>query len=103
MQGVPGTAMPAWGDRMVESDIQAIVGLHPSNGKPQFPKSPGLLQWAEAGRQKGKPGGGPPWANDRHLDSAGLSGSTGEIHPRRLDALRPKKPEAGGAFKELAG
>ncbi len=25
--GVPGTAMPVWGDRMTESDIQAIVGF----------------------------------------------------------------------------
>ncbi len=50
-QGVPGTAMPAWGDRMTESDIQAIVGF--------------IRQWEPTAPEVATPtragGGGPPW------------------------------------------
>jgi mono/diheme cytochrome c family protein len=49
--GVPGTAMPAWGDRMTESDIQAIVGF--------------IRQWEPTAPEVAVPtrpgGGGPPW------------------------------------------
>jgi mono/diheme cytochrome c family protein len=49
--GVPGTAMPAWGDRMTASDIQAIVGFirqwEPTAPEVAIPTRPG--------------GGGPPW------------------------------------------
>lgn len=48
--GVPGTAMPAWGDRMVASDIQAIVGF--------------IRQWEPTAPEVAVPtrpgGGGPP-------------------------------------------
>mgnify|MGYP001017630668 CR=1 FL=1 len=50
-QGVPGTAMPAWGDRMTEADIQAIVGF--------------IRQWEPTAPEVATPtragGGGPPW------------------------------------------
>jgi mono/diheme cytochrome c family protein len=50
-QGVPGTAMPAWGDRMTESEIQAIVGF--------------IRQWEPTAPEVAAPtfagGGGPPW------------------------------------------
>ncbi|NOY99196.1 MAG: c-type cytochrome [Chloroflexi bacterium] len=50
-QGVPGTAMPAWGDRMTEADIQAIVGF--------------IRQWEATAPEVATParggGGGPPW------------------------------------------
>jgi hypothetical protein len=57
--GVPGTAMPAWGDRMTDAEIQAIVGF--------------LRQWEatapEVAQPLGPPSGvgGPPWLrnNDR--------------------------------------
>lgn len=51
--GVPGTAMPAWGDRMTDAEIQAIVGF--------------LRQWEatapEVAQPVGPPSGvgGPPW------------------------------------------
>lgn len=49
--GVPGTAMPAWGTRMVESDIEAIVGF--------------IRQWEPTAPEVASPvrgRGGPPWA-----------------------------------------
>jgi mono/diheme cytochrome c family protein len=49
--GVPGTAMPTWGDRMSETDIQAIVGF--------------IRQWESNAPEVAVParggGGGPPW------------------------------------------
>jgi mono/diheme cytochrome c family protein len=49
--GVLGTAMPAWGDRMTEADIQAIVGF--------------IRQWEVTAPELATPtrsgGGGPPW------------------------------------------
>ena len=49
--GVPGTAMPVWGDRMTEAEIQAIVGF--------------IRQWEAAAPEVAVPakggGGGPPW------------------------------------------
>jgi mono/diheme cytochrome c family protein len=49
--GVPGTAMPAWGDRISENDIQAIVGF--------------VRQWEATAPEVAVPtrggGGGPPW------------------------------------------
>ena len=53
MLGVPGTAMPAWGDRMTDAEIQAIVGF--------------IRQWEatapEIAQPLGPPSGvgGPPW------------------------------------------
>ena len=49
--GVPGTAMPAWGTRMVESDIEAIVGF--------------IRQWEPTAPEVASPvrgRGGPGWA-----------------------------------------
>ncbi len=51
--GVPGTAMPAWGDRMTEAQIQAIVGF--------------MRQWEATAPEVAQPMGpasgmgGPPW------------------------------------------
>jgi mono/diheme cytochrome c family protein len=49
--GVPGTAMPTWGDRMSDADIQAIVGF--------------IRQWESTAPEVAvltRPGGGgPPW------------------------------------------
>ncbi len=49
--GVPGTAMPTWGDRMTDAEIQAIVGF--------------IRQWEAAAPEVAVPakggGGGPPW------------------------------------------
>ena len=52
--GVPGTAMPTWGDRMTEAEIQAIVGF--------------IRQWESTAPEVAtltRPGGGgPPWRNN---------------------------------------
>ena len=52
--GVPGTAMPTWGDRMTEAEIQAIVGF--------------IRQWEatapEVDTLTRPGGGGPPWRNN---------------------------------------
>lgn len=48
--GVPGTPMPAWGDRMTDAEIQAIVGF--------------IRTWEPSAPEVATPvrgGGGPPW------------------------------------------
>ncbi len=51
--GVPGTAMPAWGDRMTDAEIQAVVGF--------------IRQWEATAPEVAQPlgpasgAGGPPW------------------------------------------
>ncbi|MFN2118806.1 MAG: c-type cytochrome [Anaerolineales bacterium] len=64
--GVPGTAMPAWGDRMTDSDIQAIVGF--------------VRQWEDTAPEVAVPvrpgGGGPPWLrNTSQTTTQGLGQS----------------------------
>jgi mono/diheme cytochrome c family protein len=49
--GVPGTAMPSWGDRMSDADIQAIVGFI----RQWEPTAPEVAVLTRPG------GGGPPW------------------------------------------
>lgn len=68
--GVPGTAMPVWGDRMLESDIQAIVGF--------------IRQWETTAPEVAVPakggGGGPPWMRNNTSTTTtgqGQSQSTG--------------------------
>ena len=51
--GVPGTAMPTWGDRMTNAEIQAIVGF--------------IRQWEATAPEVAtltRPGGGPAWRNN---------------------------------------
>lgn len=61
--GVPGTAMPVWGDRMSETDIQAIVGF--------------IRQWESTAPEVAVParggGGGPPWM--RNTAQTGVQGT----------------------------
>ncbi len=60
--GVPGTIMPAWGDRMSESDLQALVGFirqwEPTAPEVAVPVRPG------GGR------GGPPWLRGTAVPAA---------------------------------
>ncbi len=49
--GVPGTAMPSWGDRMMDAEIQAIVGFI----RQWEPTAPEVAVLTRPG------GGGPPW------------------------------------------
>jgi len=59
--GVPGTAMPVWGDRMTEADIQAIVGF--------------IRQWEATAPEVATPirggGGGPPWLRNNTTTTTG--------------------------------
>jgi mono/diheme cytochrome c family protein len=64
--GVPGTAMPAWGDRMTETEIQAIVGFI----RQWEPTAPEVATLTRPGQ------GGPPWRNNNNTQSAGLLPST---------------------------
>lgn len=52
--GVPGTAMPSWGDRMTDADIQAIVGFI----RQWEPTAPEVATITRPG------GGGPPWTRN---------------------------------------
>jgi mono/diheme cytochrome c family protein len=53
--GIPGTAMPVWGDRMTDAEIQAIVGF--------------IRQWEANAPEVAQPlkqgGGGPPWLRNQ--------------------------------------
>lgn len=68
-QGVPGTAMPAWGDRMTEADIQAIVGF--------------IRQWEPTAPEVATPtragGGGPPWLRNNASTGAPAQGQGGGV------------------------
>ncbi|MEN8039944.1 MAG: c-type cytochrome [Actinomycetota bacterium] len=62
--GVPGTPMPAWGDRMTEAEIQSVVGF--------------IRSWEDTAPAVATPSppsgrGGPPWArtNETLLTSEG--------------------------------
>ncbi len=91
MQGVPGTAMPAWGDRMLESDIQAIVGFI----RQWEATAPEVASPAMMGRGGRGGGGGPPWANGSNWTPPGMSGG-GELTQEELDALRAAEEAARG-------
>ena len=85
--GVPGTAMPAWGDRIIESDIQAVVGFI----RQWEATAPEVAVAARGG------GGGPPGSRDPNWIPPGQqaqlnAGATQE----ELDALRAAEAAAGG-------
>ncbi|MBN1149427.1 MAG: cytochrome c, partial [Anaerolineales bacterium] len=73
--GVPGTAMPAWGDRLSEVDIQAIVGFirawEPTAPEVAEPARGGGSPWWQsgAGSTPGGKGGGPPWMRNSNTGS----------------------------------
>jgi len=73
--GVPGTAMPAWGDRLSEADIQAIVGFirawEPTAPEVAEPARGGGSPWWQsgAGSTPGGTGGGPPWMRSSNTGS----------------------------------
>ncbi len=66
-QGVPGAAMPVWGDRMTEAEIQAIVGF--------------VRQWEATAPEVATPtragGGGPPWLRNNASTTAPAQGQGG--------------------------
>jgi mono/diheme cytochrome c family protein len=85
--GVPGTSMPAWGDRMTDAEIQAIVGFvraweptapdvaDPARGGGPWWKSDGATTPGGGGR------GGPPWMqnNSTSMQDAAEMPSGGSV------------------------
>jgi mono/diheme cytochrome c family protein len=88
-QGVPGTSMPAWGDRLMETEIQAIVGFirswEPNAPEVAEPARGGGPWWqSDSNTTPGGGRGGPPWMRNNSdgvgsgsaLPSGGSSQST---------------------------
>ncbi|MGW8250839.1 MAG: cytochrome c [Anaerolineales bacterium] len=71
--GVPGTAMPAWGDRLADAEIQAIVGF--------------MRSWEPTAPEVATParGGGPWWSTQGGTRPGGGQGRlpSGGIQPGR--------------------
>lgn len=71
--GVPGTAMPAWGDRLADAEIQAIVGF--------------IRSWEPTAPQVAVParGGGPWWSTQGGTRPGGAPGRmpSGGLQPGR--------------------
>jgi len=87
--GVPGTAMPAWGDRMTDSDIQAIVGF--------------IRQWEATAPEVAQPvrpgGGGPPWLRNNDQGTADQQSSTAgqqSANPTRQSGAGSQNGQGGG-------
>jgi mono/diheme cytochrome c family protein len=83
--GVPGTAMPAWGDRMTEAQIQAIVGF--------------IRQWEATAPEVAQPmgpasgGGGPPWMRN-NTTTTGITGSETNLQTPQASNPNAANPSA---------
>ncbi len=90
--GVPGTSMPAWGDRMTEAEIQAIVGF--------------IRQWEATAPEVAQPlgpagGGGPPWLRNQPTATA-VQPAEGLATPTPLPdgaIIAPTSPVAQGTHQ----
>lgn len=80
--GIPGTAMPAWGDRMSAADIQAIVGFI----RQWEPTAPEVATPIRPGR------GGPPWLRNATPSQSPSTGEAGKQSPERPGAGREGLP-----------
>ena len=85
--GVSGTAMPAWGDRMSEANIQAIVGF--------------IRQWEATAPEVATPatggGGGPPWLRDANWVPPGQQAQLDAgMTQAELDAQKAAEAATGG-------
>ena len=90
--GVPGTAMPAWGPRMTEADIQAIVGFIR-----QWEATAPEVATPSTGGGGGGGGGGPPWARDENWVPSGQQAQIDAgVSQEELDAMRAAEEAAGG-------
>lgn len=88
-QGVPGTAMPSWGDRLSEAEIQAVVGFIRS-WEPNAPevaepaRGGGGPWWQSGGSTPSGQSNGPPWKRNSSSSSSGSqplpSGGSGQPH-----------------------
>jgi mono/diheme cytochrome c family protein len=72
--GVPGTSMPAWGDRMTDNEIQAIVGFirswEPTAPEVAEPARGGGGPWWQS-EGNGSRSAGPPWLRSQNNISDG--------------------------------
>jgi len=85
--GVPGTAMPAWGDRMTEAQIQAIVGY--------------IRAWELTAPEVAEPargGGGPWWQSEGGTTPGGTKG--GPPWMRNSDSTQGSQSLPGGAVSQ---
>jgi mono/diheme cytochrome c family protein len=103
--GVPGTAMPAWGDRMTDADIQAIVGFmrawEPFAPEVAEPARGGGSAWwsAESGTGSRGKGGGPPWM--RNTNSGAPDGQS--LPSGGASQSNSGNPEMDGVEAQQAG
>lgn len=78
ISGVPGTSMPAWGDRLADAEIQAIVGFmrswEPTAPEVATPARGGGPWWSTEGGTR--PGGGPG-----RMPSGGVQPGRGRGNP----------------------
>ncbi len=83
--GVPGTAMPVWGDRMTESEIQAIVGF--------------IRQWEANAPEVAVPakggGGGPPWLRNNTTTTNTTTAGQGQSAQGQSAAATPQAQGQG--------
>lgn len=89
--GVPGTAMPAWGDRMTTAQIQAIVGY--------------IRQWEPTAPEVAVPtrpgGGGPPWLRNNNATTPAQSQPAQPAQP--ATPASPGGPASGAPAQPGAG
>ncbi|MBI5943219.1 MAG: c-type cytochrome [Chloroflexi bacterium] len=81
--GVPGTAMPTWGDRMTDAEIQAIVGF--------------IRQWEATAPEVAVPakggGGGPPWLRNQTTTTAAQQPAAGTSNSTAGQANNPHQTQ----------
>ena len=102
--GVPGTHMPAWGDRLSEAEIQAIVGYLRSweADAPQVaqPARGGGPWWQSTGSGTTGGQGNPPW--QRSVQAAPQGGQALQATPTTAETLTApgaqsaENPQASG-------
>jgi mono/diheme cytochrome c family protein len=84
--GVPGTSMPAWGDKMTEAEIQAITGFL----RQWEPTAPEIAVAVRIGQ------GGPPWMtnNTTSTTAAATSTPTPATDPQTVTTLEAQTTPA---------
>jgi cbb3-type cytochrome c oxidase subunit III len=94
-QGVPDTAMPAWGERLSDDELNALVSFI----RAWEPTAPAVAEM-----ERGRPGGsgqsqgGPPWMRD-----GSQSGQSGGQAGSELSTAGDASAQAGGASEGEGG
>lgn len=88
--GVPGTAMPAWGDRLSETEIQALVGF--------------VRSWEPTAPEVATPITGPFWRQSGSTTTGTANGTvTGPPWLRSSGTTDPAQPLPGGSTNTDGG